>query len=264
MDGMRQTGADPCESACISGFKLNVTALCEGIQALRESDPQYNDMSVEDIAEHIGISASTLKKLKRGEIADPRCSSVWLICSRLGLDARTLLGLPVEHVRPQEPHNAPLMDELRSRMDSMAKQSAVDDSRLVRLRELVLEKGEAMSRAESRCAELQSRVDQQAETLQQQECRLETKRRRIEQLGEEIGAHKATIEARDRTVRNLEAMHRRQRTLCHWLIAAACLFGLIAASVSSLFIWEITHIDEGITGMQMEAYLDAIQDKPED
>lgn len=262
----QHTNADPSEFTAMEDFRFNHNALREAVHFLRERDDRYKDMSVEDIAEHIGLSASTLKKLKRGEITDPRCSTLWLICCRLGLDPRILIGLAPDrdYSREAQTYNATLMEEMRSRMEIMAKQATVDDSRLVKLREMVLEKGEAMSRAQSQCAVLQARADQQAETIAQYECRMETKRHRIEQLTAEVGAHRATIEARDRTIGNLEKLNLRHRVLCKRLFAAACALALACMSIAALFAREMANLEEGITGAQLAAYLEAMNEDPEE
>jgi len=214
----------------------------------------FTGMSYTTAARKANIPEGTMRKLLQGDTRDPRLSTIVPVIQATGADARVVLGVIPERDAGKEPSNDStlLADALRKQVETLQDQVIEDDRRLVRLREMVLEKGEAKAVAEGRVAALEaamksceSTIMQQAETITQQECRLETKRAAIEDLRGQVSEYKARVEANATTIRNLESMRKRQTLACNILIAATCVLLLTTAALTSIFVWEIKNIKNG-------------------
>lgn len=86
-------------------FKLNSKVLFDRIEAIKKNPPQeimefkaahpeFKTVNCALLAEYIGLSEKTLTNLKFGKLTDSNCSTVWLICSSLGIDLRDYFGIP--------------------------------------------------------------------------------------------------------------------------------------------------------------------------
>lgn len=86
----------------LDGYKFDYVALATRIgelkehpndkmQAFLESHSEYKYFSCAALAEYSGLSEPTLKKLKSGQIADPRGSTFWILFNKFGIRPREVL-----------------------------------------------------------------------------------------------------------------------------------------------------------------------------
>ena len=103
----------------LEGFKFRNNVLVDGIDSYKKANEKYRDASCTVIAQEIGLAESTLKKLKQGQISDPRGSTYWLIWKATGIDVRKLMGIPTNDSHASESYNAAtqaLLDEKDKRI----------------------------------------------------------------------------------------------------------------------------------------------------
>lgn len=100
---MKKTDFDPA-----SDFHVRSTALVEAIERIKkeppaallefkESHPEHKNtkgINCALIADFIGMSESTLSKLKSGAIANPVCSTAYLLWLKTGLNLYDFFGIP--------------------------------------------------------------------------------------------------------------------------------------------------------------------------
>ena len=93
----------------IPGFKLNSKKLVERMEALKKeptegmlafkrTHPEYKEINCAFLAAYCGLSESTLKKLKQGQILDPRASTLWYLWHAYRIYPKDILDMPPEHV----------------------------------------------------------------------------------------------------------------------------------------------------------------------
>lgn len=86
----------------LDGYKFDHNALAAKISELKEhptdkmkafleSHSEYKHFSCAALAEYSGLSEPTLKKLKSGQIADPRGSTFWILYNKFGIKPRDVL-----------------------------------------------------------------------------------------------------------------------------------------------------------------------------
>lgn len=86
----------------LSGYKFDHTALVSKMEALKKAPtedmkawlaqhPEYKGWNCASLAEYAGLSEATLKKLKTGQIADPRGSTFWILFNKFGVRPRDVL-----------------------------------------------------------------------------------------------------------------------------------------------------------------------------
>lgn len=92
----------------IPGFRLNSKKLVarmealkkeptEGMRTFMQAHPEYKEYNCAFLAAYCGLSESTLKKLKQGQIADPRASTFWMLWHAYRIYPRDILDMPPEH-----------------------------------------------------------------------------------------------------------------------------------------------------------------------
>jgi len=234
---------------------------------------EFAKISHEALAKKSGTPISTVRKLLQGETRDPRASTLVPLLKACGADANVVLGLTParDYDKDLSREGTLLADALRNQIDRMQAQIEEDDRRLVRLREMVLEKGEAKAVAESRVQSLEymmskrdETIRQQIETIAQTECRLEAKRNKIEELTAAVSCYKTSAEATETQLAALRSSRERRNKTYHRMAVALCISVALTIAVGTYFIFEITHIDKGLTGMQLEAYLEEQLNNPDE
>lgn len=92
----------------IPGFRLNSKKLVarmealkkeptEGMRTFMQAHPEFKEFNCAFLAAYCGLSESTLKKLKQGQIADPRASTFWMLWHAYRIYPRDILDMPPEH-----------------------------------------------------------------------------------------------------------------------------------------------------------------------
>ena len=93
----------------LEGYKFDHTALVAALEALKKeptekmkawlsTHPEYKGWNCAALAEYAGLSEATLKKLKTGQIADPRGSTFWILFNKFGVRPRDVLKCIPENV----------------------------------------------------------------------------------------------------------------------------------------------------------------------
>lgn len=89
----------------IPGFRLDNKKLVARLDALKKepteamlafkaAHPEFKEFNCAFLAAFCGLSESTLKKLKLGQIADPRASTFWLLWHAFGIFPGEILDMP--------------------------------------------------------------------------------------------------------------------------------------------------------------------------
>lgn len=147
-------------------FKLNSKVLFDRIEfikknpppeilAYKEEHPEFKTVNCALLAEYIGLSEKTLTNLKLGKLTDSNCSTVWMICTSLGIDPRDYLGIPRQSdCNPEtcSSHAQARLDEKRQRIAELEALYKDADGRLVNLRTIIkdqsVELGEARAKVD--------------------------------------------------------------------------------------------------------------------
>lgn len=93
----------------LEGYKFDHTALVNRIELLKKAPtddmktwlaqhPEYKSFNCTSLAAYSGLSEPTLKKLKTGQIADPRGSTFWIMFNKFGIRPRDVLKCIPENV----------------------------------------------------------------------------------------------------------------------------------------------------------------------
>jgi len=93
----------------LEGYKFDHIALVNKIELLKKaptddmkawlsSHPEYKSFNCTALAAYSGLSEPTLKKLKTGQIADPRGSTFWILFNKFGVRPRDVLKCIPENV----------------------------------------------------------------------------------------------------------------------------------------------------------------------
>lgn len=129
------------------------------MKSFLDAHPEYKAFNCSALAEYSGLSEPTLKKLKSGQIADPRGSTFWILFNKFGIRPREVLKcIPPDVCNVECANQAKLkLAEIMQNMEKLETQHAADQAELGRLRKLVLEKGEALAAAQANIAHLQSK-----------------------------------------------------------------------------------------------------------
>lgn len=151
------------------------------MKSFLDAHPEYKAFNCSALAEYSGLSEPTLKKLKSGQIADPRGSTFWILFNKFGIRPREVLKcIPPDVCNVECANQAKLkLAEIMQNMEKLETQHAADQAELGRLRKLVLEKGEALAAAQANVAHLQSLVDGNAAHKVQSSCEERRDRRRL-------------------------------------------------------------------------------------
>ena len=159
----------------LQGFRFRHEALAERLESVKKAPPEAVRKYKEQVgakqvdcallSEYVGISESTLKKLKAGGIADPRGSSYWLLCKGLGIDPRDLMGIPktdarVCNIEACDSKFAAVIAEKDRRITELDEQYRDADRRLVNLRTMMLDSGTKCGEAAAKADTLQKVIDE--------------------------------------------------------------------------------------------------------
>lgn len=206
---------------------------------------EFIGMSLATLSRKSGTPESTLRKLLQGVTKDPRVSTIQPIFKALELDANIALGLspPRDYGEETARENVPLTEALQRQLDDVRAERDAQMKELDRLRKLVLDKGEKLSRMEERAAD----AEQLSARCADQQQRLEYKAEKIQSQAEEIARLKATIEARDKTVENLETLARRNRKSENWNLIFAVAMVAAFVALAAFYIWDISNLNKGPT-----------------
>lgn len=152
------------DCARVEDYKFNHIAFCDALQHARNADPRFKSVPLEDMAELMGLSRSNFQRLRKGSVPDPKSSTIWLICSALHIPAHKLLGLPAPE--PEHGHeDTAAIAAMELHMRDLERRDDINTKELDRLRKLVLEKGEAMSRASEQSRHMEKTIKEQREHL---------------------------------------------------------------------------------------------------
>jgi len=125
----------------------------DDMKAFLQAHPEYKSFNCAALAEYAGLSEPTLKKLKSGQIADPRGSTFWILFNRFGIRPRELLKCI-----PQGKCNVECANQAKLRLDELSQQSATDQQELARLRRMVLEERTAATTAQAALLESEAKI----------------------------------------------------------------------------------------------------------
>ncbi len=134
----------------------------------RKNNPRLAGKSMADIAMACEASISTLKALLNGTNKNPRIGTIkrFLTCIGGGsIDRLTGLAPPRDFALEEAQYDKTLVEAMQARLDAKRerieeyeKTVKAQEEELLRLRKLVLEKGEACSHAEARAAAAEKMV----------------------------------------------------------------------------------------------------------
>lgn len=150
-------------------FKLNSGVLYSRIEeikknppadvlAFKAAHPEYKTVNCTLLADYMGISESTLQNLKLGKATDSNCSTVWLLCTKLGVDPADLLNIPRKKAcNPAEcSSNAQArLDEKMLHIANLEMQFKDADGQLSGLRSIICEQNRQLGAAEGKVETLE-------------------------------------------------------------------------------------------------------------
>ena len=119
----------------------------EDMKAFLMAHPEYKSFNCTALAEYAGLSEPTLKKLKAGQIADPRGSTFWILFNKFGIRPREVLKCI-----PPGICNIECANQAKLKLDEVLKQSLADQEELARLRRIVLDERTAAAGAHAQLA----------------------------------------------------------------------------------------------------------------
>lgn len=172
-------------------------------------------ISFPKLANLCGSPESTLKKLARGEISDPRLSTLLAPFRILGLSIDRACGLAPERDMKKEPafHDATMLQSMQERMSMQTERITTLSEQLGAERE---------------------RANGYERMVREKDVHLEDFRRRVDE-------RQATI--------NRLARHSNIIRYAMLAVIVVMAVGLV------YFAWEIANIDKGLTGMRLQDYL---------
>ena len=145
-------------SRSLDNYSFDYLYLRDAIDYLRKHAPQFKNASLAALAAHAGLAESTFKKLLAGSIEDPRSSTLWMLCIAFDLCPRALMKLPSASTAKPGGNDQSLVEDLRRQLRACDDQRHIDEAEMSRLRNLVLEKGEAKALAEARSTALEQQI----------------------------------------------------------------------------------------------------------
>jgi len=116
----------------------------EDMKAFLMAHPEYKSFNCTALAEYAGLSEPTLKKLKAGQIADPRGSTFWILFNKFGIRPREVLKCI-----PPGICNIECANQAKLKLDEVLKQSLADQEELARLRKLLLKESNSAVAAQA-------------------------------------------------------------------------------------------------------------------
>lgn len=84
--------------ALVNRIEMLKKAPTDDMKAWLAQHPEYKSFNCTSLAAYSGLSEPTLKKLKQGQIADPRGSTFWILFNKFGIRPRDVLKCIPENV----------------------------------------------------------------------------------------------------------------------------------------------------------------------
>ena len=151
-------------AAPLAGYKFEHEALVARLDELKkapteemksflQAHPEYKSFNCAALAEYAGLSEPTLKKLKSGQIADPRGSTFWILFNKFGIRPREVLKCIPPNVCDVECAN-----KAKIKLDEVLQQSTTDQQELARLRRMVLEERTSAATAQAALKETEAKI----------------------------------------------------------------------------------------------------------
>ena len=147
----------------LAGYAFDSAALVQKLDALKKnptadmnawfsSQSEYKTWNCAALAAYCGLSEATLKKLKSGQIADPRGSTFWILFNKFLVRPRDVLKCVPDDSCSVDCVNQTMLQlkEANRRLEALEARHTADQAELDRLRKMVLAKGEALSAAQSK------------------------------------------------------------------------------------------------------------------
>lgn len=127
----------------------------EDMIAFLKAHPEYKSFNSTALADYAGISEPTLKKLKTGQIADPRGSTFWILFSKFGIRPREVLKCI-----PPGICNVECANQAKIKLGEVMQKSETDQAEIARLRLKLLDEGKKASAAEAHAKAMEAQVAQ--------------------------------------------------------------------------------------------------------
>lgn len=146
----------------LAGYRFDYSALVNKLDALKKAPtedmkaflaahPEYKGYNCSMLAAYSGLSEPTLKKLKTGQIADPRGSTYWILFNRFGIRPREVLKCIPEGICNLDCANQAKLKlrETARQIEELEQRHAADQAELDRLRKLLLKESNSASTAQA-------------------------------------------------------------------------------------------------------------------
>lgn len=148
------------DSEKVENYRFRHEVFEESLQDIRATNPRFKSVPLDNMADMIGLSRSNFRRLRNGEVPDPRSSTIWLICSALHMPPYKLLGLPAPQTATAP---APVSHELHMR--DLERRDEANARELERLHNLVLEKSEKASACAEQARAAGVVINEQRDTI---------------------------------------------------------------------------------------------------
>lgn len=145
------------DSAKVENYRFNHIALNDALVTARSNDARFKSMPMDDMAEVMGLSRSNFQRLRKGNVPDPRSSTIWLICSTLHIAPHILLGLPAP-ASEREAESPSAISSMELHMRDLERRNEAQEKELDRLRKLLLAEGKEASAAKEQARSLERAV----------------------------------------------------------------------------------------------------------
>lgn len=226
--------------AALADYKLDHLALVSILDGLKKNptdnmktwmagQTEYKTWNCAALAAYCGLSEATLKKLKSGEIADPRGSTFARFYLFFGILPKDIVPcLPRKICSIECVNKAKLqLDAAEKRIAELENESEETQQECDRLRKIVLAKGEACSAAESRANALQAQIDSHGESNQHR------------------NKHESDLRADFEKVRSTLYAERKEAKKQRIALITICAVAILALALAVYLIWDATHLNAG-------------------
>lgn len=219
------------DSDHLIGFKFRNTRLMERIEEFRAANSAYRGAPCSVLAERVGLAESTLKKLKAGQISDPRGSTYWLLWKAFGIDPRELLGIPIHDTSPPPTKAVQDMqiraEEIQKTVAILTQQRDAAEDKAQDLRLKYLKKCEALSAAEATIGAMQEAADKYAQQQSQLDKRADDNRNDFDLVRSTLYAERAEA--------------KRLRIA----LTVMCVVAIVALGIAVYVMWDAMHPNVG-------------------
>lgn len=174
-------------------FKLNSEVLFNRIEDIKKNPPpqilaykaehpEFKTVNCALLAEYIGLSEKTLTNLKLGKLTDSNCSTIWMLCTALGIDPRDYLGLPKRsECNPDacSGHAQVRLEEKRQRISELETSLADKEKELSRLRVIIREQSEECGAAKAHSNALERLISEKEASIARRDAGIRMRNRII-------------------------------------------------------------------------------------